>query len=262
MKEVEGKTKEAISEAVDPLKNEIADVKGDLVGIKERLSKFEQNPPGDSASFNRDVYARLAGLEKQFGSASATVSQMNARPATVLFGGFETDFDDACAYINSELDKINAQRPTQFFKGDSFRGLVFCKFDNGRAAENIITAFNARPLKHKSSPISCKPDLPIDKRVSLSLLLGLRRQLISWGFDRRAVKVDDHTFVMSFSGKDVATTSVKENMVVIEWLDPTWGMWEDLQASPEFTKLIGDNNKRLALAAESVKGGGKGKSKE
>jgi hypothetical protein len=51
-------------------------------------------------------------------------------------------------------------------------------------------------------------------------------------------------------------------MVVIEWLDPTWGMWEDLQASPEFTKLIGDNNKRLALAAESVKGGGKGKSKE
>ena len=98
--------------------------------------------------------------------------------------------------------------------------------------------------------------------MSLSLLLGLRRQLNTWGFDRRAVKVDDDNLSLAVLGKTVATARVKGGRIEIEWLDPTWGMWKDLQDAPEFKKLIEDNNERLARAAENVKGGGKGKSKE
>ena len=48
---------------------------------------------------------------------------LSGKESTVLFGGFGgDDFDDACSFINRELDKINIQRPlTQYFKGDPIK---------------------------------------------------------------------------------------------------------------------------------------------
>ena len=254
-------SKKDLSISLAPITNDVHALKGDVEKIEVGLEAAKATAKEAKAS----VEALRIEFEQRLHmgpSSLPTTPQLSARQATILFGGFEKDFDTACTLINSELDKTNAQRPTsQYFKGE-WNGLVFCRFDNGKTAEDIIRAFSARPMKQNHKNKTCKPDLPIDKRVCASLLLGLRRQLIAWGFDRRAVKVDDAIPVLSFSGKPVATASVKENKVVTEWIDTTWGAWQDLQEAPEFKKLVADNNNRLAKAGESSKGGGKGKSKE
>ena len=154
------------------------------------------------------------------------------------------------------------QRPAiQYFKANAFNGRVFCKYINGQVTDEKIRAFGSKTLTHSGRKISCKPDLPVQQRVPVSFLLGLRRHLIDiWGL---WVKVGDTipVPVMSISGQPVAKVRVVSDQIDVEWVDGPWADWKDLHDAPEYIKLKEDSNKRLGQAAEykKKKGNGKGK---
>ena len=233
-----------------PLSKDVNVLKGEMKQIDAGLRTAQATAEAAKAS----VEAIRNEFEQRIQSMNTSIPatpQSRARHSTVLFEGFENGFETACEFINSELDKAKIQRPsTQFYKGDEFKGQVFCKFPEGQAADHTLTTFSARPLQHDGVHILCKPDLPIDKRVCLSFILGLRRQLIKWGFERYYLKVEDSIPMLGVSGQPVVKVTVNDGKIDIEWMDSTWANWSDLLQTPEFVKLTEDNNKRLSSAVE------------
>ena len=125
------------------------------------------------------------------------------------------------------------------------------------ATHGICMASNRSGLK---APPCCKKDLPLETRCPLSILLGLRRQLINWGFSRRAIRVSDDNLTMTIDRKPILTATTCSDQVRLEWLDQTWKEWKELQDSSELKQLIDRANEALKNAAfKRTKGEGKGK---
>ena len=259
----QGVSKDDLSNARGPLTQNVEVLKGNVRKIEEGLEAAKATVEEAKIS----VEALRIEFEQRLNVARTSppaTPLLSAKESTVLFGGFGCDdFDDACSFINRELDKINIQRPlTQYFKGDPikdpFKGQVFCKFANGQIADDAIRAFSSRTRQHNNKMISCKRDLPVDKLVCLSFLLGLRRQLSKWGLE--TVKADESTPLMTVSGLPVAEATIENDKINVKWLDATWAEWSELQDAPEYSQLSADNHKRLTKAAEaSKKGNGKGR---
>ena len=109
------------------------------------------------------------------------------------------------------------------------------------------------------SPFSVKKDRPLETMVPLSLLLGLRRRLIEWNTCSKSdVRVDDNSMIMKVGGVAVAQATVLDKKLNLQWLDPTWSTWSELQSSGELKDLMTEADKVLNDAYEKrCKGGGK-----
>ena len=151
---------------------------------------------------------------------------------TVLFGGMhDLSFEAAKDFIDTSLK--NLQLPTPpivYHKGDDFTGTIFAKFETLRAANEVVTKASQSKLK---ANVWCKKDLPLETRCLLSVLLGLRRQLINWGFNRRAIRVKDDNLNMTIEGKPILAATTCSDQVRLDWLDQTWKELKDLQDSAE-----------------------------
>ena len=179
--------------------------------------------------------------------------------STVLFGGMSNlSYDAAKALIDAELKKLQLPTPAlMYFKGDSFSGTVFANFESQRVANEVVTKASQSGL---ATPLWCKKDLPLETRCPLSVLLGLRRQLISWGFNRRAIRVKDDNLTMTIEKKPILAATTCSDQVRLDWLDQTWQEWKELQDSNELKLLIDRANETLKTAASKrTKGEGKGK---
>ena len=61
-------------------------------------------------------------------------------------------------------------------------------------------------------------------------------------------------------GSAVASAAAHEDKMKIQWLEPAWENWEELQQSLELRKLKDEADEKLAgAAARRAKGMGKGK---
>ena len=120
---------------------------------------------------------------------------------------------------------------------------------------------NKTKLDYEGHEIRCKPDAPIEERVPLILLLGLRWQLGEWGFNKKDIKVDgDGLVTMTVADEPVVSAEIKNDRVHLTWLDATWQEWKDLQNSEELQKLMVNASKKVEHAADhQLKGMGKGK---
>ena len=104
--------------------------------------------------------------------------------------------------------------------------------------------------------IYCKKDRPLESRVPFSFLLGLKKELVQWGY-KGSVRVEEIGMKMTFQGTSVLSAQVREGQLHLDWL-PGWLEWSELQNSTEMTAL-------KDKAAETLKGayekGGKGDGK-
>jgi hypothetical protein len=93
--------------------------------------------------------------------------------------------------VEATVEKLGLAPPSAtFFKGADFKGMLFCKFKKAEEATKALNVLNKAKLDYEGHEIRCKPDAPIEERVPLSLLLGLRWQLGEWGFNKKDIKVD------------------------------------------------------------------------
>ena len=51
-------------------------------------------------------------------------------------------------------------------------------------------------------------------------MLGLRWQVDEWGYNKKAIKMDEKTLTLKFNGKEAVQMKVQSDKLHIEWLDP------------------------------------------
>ena len=121
-------------------------------------------------------------------------------------------------------------------KGDSsedFNGVLFAKF--GRAQDGVYVLqkwFSCKPTMNREVTW-CNNDRPIDERVCLSSLIGVKRQLWDWVFNKNSVKENDEILTLEISTKPVLTVSVQDRQLLLGWPDKNWESWNDLTQSAE-----------------------------
>ena len=136
--------------------------------------------------------------------------------------------------------------------------MLYAEFSAPDVVAKIAQAFDTNKYKLNGKAVWAKNDLPISQRCPLTFLLGLRWQLLQWGYTRREVKVDDKLQTLSVDGQTVAEAKVINDKLDIKWLDETWMRWEELQQAPELNTLIEAANTKLNKTAENrAKGKGK-----
>ena len=173
-----------------------------------------------------------------------------------LFGGSglqSATRQEAEDWVNRKLQELRAEEPTDIYhKGDEYKGILYVKFKSPEAVQKLTTAFAKGQHKLSGKQVWCKKDLPINVRVPLSFLLGLRWQLTQtgWGFTKQEVKVDDEEV-------PVLSATCVDDQMCLKWLDATWDKWEELQKSEELQSLIDAANAKLTRAADA-RGKGKG----
>ena len=106
--------------------------------------------------------------------------------------------------------------------------------------------------------IWAKEDLPLEERIPQSLLFGLKKLMIGWGYEKMAVWVDlsknqllvgtDIVIALTVEEKELKTDIAKD------WQD-------DLRKDSDFTKLLDESKEKLRLGGAATKGLGKGKVK-
>ena len=169
-------------------------------------------------------------------------------------------FNDAEKRVKGKIKDSNLEEPSVVYhKGDDFNGIVFAKFTTEKVAEDIAKTISTK-LKDSEETIWCKKDLPLEKRVPLSFLLGLRRQLIAWGFARSKVRVKEENNSLSVGGSQILTASIEANRLTLEWTREEWKDWVEFVESSEFKLLMKKAEETLKKAADNKgKGDGKGK---
>ena len=113
-------------------------------------------------------------------------------------------------------------------------------------------------LKRGEEEVWCKKDLPLDRRVPLSFLLGTRRQLLNWGFTKSNVRVQEETNTLTVAGQPIVKAVVSGSILKLEWINQEWKNWSELVESTEFNELTKKANGSLQKA-QDAKGKGKGK---
>ena len=181
--------------------------------------------------------------------------------STVMFGGLQSlTFEQAQDSITRQVKKKLEEPEVIYFKGDDFIGLAFAKFATTRAAEDVVRKMSIAKLLVGENEVWCKKDLPLDKRVPLSFLLGTRRQLIDWGYSKQKVKVKDEDNALVIGGVTVLKAVVHDYQLKLDWASDYWKNWAELVDSQEFKKLLGRAEESLKKARDDKgKGDGKGK---
>ena len=74
-----------------------------------------------------------------------------------------------------------------YFKGDAFRGVMFLRFASEWERDKAVKVVKDGWWKAGWNTVWAKPDEPLEVRTVTSFMLGLKRQLVLWGFGRKEV---------------------------------------------------------------------------
>ena len=66
-----------------------------------------------------------------------------------------------------------------------------------------------------------KPDKPIQERAVSGFLLGLKRLLVSWGFNKQQIHVDIESMNIHNDDKMIARMLDQNGQLEVEWA-PAW----------------------------------------
>ena len=92
----------------------------------------------------------------------------------------------------------------------------------------------------------------------MSFLLGVRKQLINWGFTKSRVRVQEDTNTLTVAGEQIMKATVAGSSLTIDWTNQEWKSWKEFVESSELYELTKKAEEGLKKA-EDAKGKGKGK---
>ncbi len=85
----------------------------------------------------------------------------------------------------------------------------------------------------------------------------MKKVLLDWGYDRKAVWVDEDDLTLKVGTEVALTVCVVEKKLNVEYGDG----WYEYLRSDEFDKVITDMDEKLRKSQQPTKGNGKGKHK-
>ena len=130
-----------------------------------------------------------------------------------------------------------AVTPKQVYKKErpeeEFKGLIFMKFGSPSDAEFAMKVLKEKLDKEnvgKESKDHLWVDIeaPIEQRVCVRFLKGLRKQLLEWDFPKKAVSFDTDACTLKVEGKTVVEVVVADDAFKITWVAEQWKDWAEL----------------------------------
>ena len=245
-----------VKDELKPVQEDLEKVKKSVAAVEGRVAQVEAEVKKNS--IDEQWAQRIKDMEAKLSTINYKVSE---DASTLLFGGLQDmTFSDAEKWVKAKIKENKFEEPTVLYhKGDEFNGIVFVEFTTEKVAEEIAKQISIK-LKDNAEAIWCKKDLPLEKRVPLSFLLGLRRQLIDWGFAKSKIRVKEEHNTLSVGGSQILTASIRSTGLAIDWKREDWKEWTEFVDSSEFKKLMAKAEETLQKAADNKgKGDGKGK---
>ena len=157
---------------------------------------------------------------------------------TAIFDGFNTftDSGDVKEWITNKLwDEWLPQPAEIYHKGDTFKGIFFCRFDSVSERDKVVDNIRRLFLKIESNKIWSNADLPSDVRIPEHFLFGLKKILVSWGYENVWVKKETKSILL---GKELILSVSLENMKMQLAFGTFWE--EHIAGDTEFKKLLKD----------------------
>ena len=268
-RDITQETKVSIAESVDPIKNEIADLKNDLASMEGRLTKIEQSPqhgderPGAPGS-ESTIHKKIEDIQKTIAQISAGETPRNG--LTIVTGGFKnaTDVKEVETWLSAQLVTKGAIAPilvySKVLEDEAFKGIAFAKFANATAMDSALTIMSSGTMKYKGEEIWAKQEKPFSTRVAVRFLLGLKKLLIKWKFNKKAVVFDDETLILKVEDDPKLTVNTIGDKIELEWSSQEWAQWKGLHDDEEYKQLLASCTQALAESIQKKKKGtGKGK---
>ena len=109
--------------------------------------------------------------------------------------------------------------------------------------------------KFGSNEVWAKADLPIETRVQQGVLFAVKKYMVSWGYERKAVWVDTEKLILQIGTDIVMQVKIIDKKLVVE-IQAGWELNGD-----EITQIIDDAKEKLIKGMTATKGLGKGKDK-
>ena len=158
---------------------------------------------------------------------------------------------------NQGIDGVEAIYDKTF--NNEFNGMLFVKFSSEDKRASGMLTFNTAKLKMFDRVSRMNHQRPIQDRVSLSTLNGIKRLLVEWKFTKSSVQFDEDTRVLSVGGQEVLKVEVEQFQLKLNWIDDTWAQWQQLTSHDDFKALVATNEEKLIAAQKRMdKGKGKG----
>lgn len=157
----------------------------------------------------------------------------------MLFGGItnktRTEAED---WLTGKVKELRLEQPREIYhKGDEFKGILYAKLSSPSAVECCIKAFAQDKTQSNLDGMWCNKDLPIHERIPIFVLLGLRWQLIQWGYSKQEVKVSDENLLLTVNKVPMVKAGVLDDKLQLTW-EEDFGKWDTLQNSDELISLI------------------------
>ena len=137
-----------------------------------------------------------------------------------------TSLDDASKWFGENLWDAYGPIPIETYikkKDRVFAGVFCAKFASPTDRIKALSVVKTKLLELGGKEIWANLELPSEIRAPEVFLLGLKRQLVEWGFARASVRVevDGPSKDLKVEGKVVLTVSCVDGVLVCEWGE-TW----------------------------------------
>ena len=251
---------------MDTMEGAMAETTANLTELEKKVRDLHlggsTTPRSDSEWSERgSVWSKLADLEAEIGKWKAGWG----KECSAVLGGLKGyDGDGWKDWVTSLLAQQGLHPQEVYWKGD-WNGMLWAKFNNESERDKAVKVLKGCGL---GAGGWAGVDRVLEDRVVGSFLLGLKRHLVDWGFDRKEVRVDldkdpaTTTVGKGKDGKPVITARVRGGKMEVDWVDATWGEWEELTSSSEYRALISKAAEKLGKSSGGGSAGkGKGKAK-
>ena len=271
------RTSAAIQDEIQPIKQELTElsenmsaIKSELVSnmeaLESRIITAEANLADlrsvQISGVSRDVEERIAALESQIALLSTaktnTNTTINAYATTAVIGGLGkfSSKTEAETWITNQMWYLSAPAAAEFYVKGEFSGILFAKFQNTADRDAAVSQMRGAKLWNNNSEIWAKPDMPLPDRVVNTVTFGLKRLLVSWGWDKFALWVDTDQNTLKLWDELIVKANIDDSALKLSF-GPEWEVY--FKDDKEVQTLLKSQSDKLQRG--SAKGKGKGKRK-
>ena len=246
-------TKTTISEAVEPLKNEIADIKKDVGGIDVRLTNLEAGSPGSASTVDRSVLGKIAALETQLND----LRRASQQEFVAVFGNLDRAVkeEEAISFVGGKITEAGIAKPSAVYPKGSYIGYLYAKFKTKGDRDACVERLRKDRISHNESKVWVDEERPKGDRAIRGFLFGLKTLLTSetWDYTRKAVWVDTESHQIYLGNDIMATAQIKDGAFEVKY-EPGWAEYlkdpklETLEATAKKRMTSGDGKKGASKA--------------
>ena len=160
---------------------------------------------------------------------------------------------EAADWLRYHTSDMNMPTPLDIYVKDDFSNIIFMKLKSVSERDEVLALLRSLALKRYEKLVWSKIDMPLPIRLQLSFLWGLRKFLVSWGFDKSLIEVCADTQEIKIEDCSSVKTKVEAKNIEYEWY-PAWKSWVEFQSSSELRKSMIDAKENVGKIPIPSKG--------